>query len=136
MEILTEENTKRLPLPPFGIISNLAILPLLAASVLENLTIFSSVLSNGNRLRRRFTRNRNYHEIRAMLRRILQTGCKKHLITFLNMKKTTPLPKLGKRDGYCLLMLLKPLVVNRNKNSKLSRNGFLPICGQSSFPIC
>src|SRR5450756_302077 len=71
-------------------------------------TFFSSVLSNGNRLKRHFIRNRNFHEIRAMLQHILQTSCKTHLITFLNMRKTTPLLKLGKRDGYCLLMQLKP----------------------------
>src|SRR5450756_1246142 len=108
MERLTGENTKRLPLPPFGIMLSVAIFPFLAANALENLTLFSSVLSNGNRLKRHFTRNRNFHETRAMLQHILQTGCKTHLITFLNMRKTTPLLKLGKRDGYCLLMQLKP----------------------------
>lgn len=54
----------------------------------------------------------------------------------LNRRKTTVLPKLGKRDGYCLLMLLKLRVANRNKNLKLSSNGFLPISEQSSCLIC
>src|SRR5450756_1053745 len=90
MERSTGENTKRLPLPPFGIMLSVAIFPFLAANALENLTLFSSVLSNGNRLKRHFTRNRNSHEIRATLQRILKIGCKKLLITFLNRRKTTP----------------------------------------------
>src|SRR5659263_776937 len=95
----TEKDMKRLSSPRFGITSNVVMWQLQVASGLESLKIFSSALANGKQQEMHSLKKISFRRTQMMCPYTLKIGSIMRLSIFCSGRRTTCLPKKGKKDG-------------------------------------